>query len=94
MAKHRTNCKHEMKNFNKQSVQKIQTRAEHSMIFKFLLTDDILEASDTDAKDSSRGRTDSSNISRAFSPHPTVKANKPIKETIKMKVKNRQKRER
>lgn len=51
------------------------------------LTDDIFDASDPDVRDSSRGRTDSSYISRALLPHPTVNANKPIKETIKIEVK-------
>ena len=44
------------------------------------LTDDIFEASDPDVRDSSRGRIDSSNISRALSLYPTVKANKPTQQ--------------
>lgn len=55
--------------------EKLDTRPINIIIIP--LTDAIFEASDPDVRDSSRRRTDSLNISRALSPHPTVKANKP-----------------
>ena len=45
----------------------------------------VLEDSEPDLRACVRGVTDSSNISRALSPEPTVKANKPTSTSYKIK---------
>ena len=87
IAKHSSNYNKKPDHVKQQLVEHHKTNKileVDEFLFNFLHTEAILEDSEQDLKACERGVIDSSNISRALSPGPTVKASKPTKRNYRL----------